>query len=146
MVVVRDVHPPRNRNWYSPEGEKIVSDIKREVISQIQIKHPNVLSILGVSYSAEHPLSIITSFIPNGDALSFLMGLPMARRAGSMLKIVSKLFRLFLCRAQDSLVIARRYCFCFGLSAYDESTHHTWRSSWCSCRQVPIDLSNYILT
>ncbi|KAF8292356.1 kinase-like protein, partial [Clavulina sp. PMI_390] len=63
----------------------------REIISQIQIRHPNVLPILGVSSGPRHPLSIITPFLRNGNALGFLATLPLQRRFSVFADIASAL-------------------------------------------------------
>ncbi|KAF8296927.1 kinase-like protein [Clavulina sp. PMI_390] len=96
-VIARDTRPPPSNSWFSPDGARILSVrffvgfeppelslniihpqvIRREIISQIQIRHPNVIPILGVSSSPNHPLSIITPFVPNGSALGFLPGVLM---------------------------------------------------------------------
>ncbi|KAF8307233.1 kinase-like protein, partial [Clavulina sp. PMI_390] len=65
--------------------------IRREIVSLIQIRHPNVLPILGISSSSGHPLSIITPFASNGNALEFLEELPAERRVDAMLGIVTNI-------------------------------------------------------
>ncbi|KAF8310625.1 kinase-like protein, partial [Clavulina sp. PMI_390] len=63
--------------------------IRREIISQIQIQHRNVLPILGISSSVDHPLSIVTPFAVNGNAFSYLTRLKPLQRPGVMIKLVS---------------------------------------------------------
>ncbi|KAF8298208.1 kinase-like protein [Clavulina sp. PMI_390] len=74
-VIVRDARPPDNGNWESLEGLKILSAIRREVVTQIRLQHPNILSVLGVSKSHAYPLSIITPLADNGCALEYLHNL-----------------------------------------------------------------------
>ncbi|KAF8294454.1 kinase-like protein, partial [Clavulina sp. PMI_390] len=62
--------------------------IQREVISQMQIQHPNVLPILGITSCDNHPLAIVTSFAANGNALSYLLGLEPPERPAVMIKII----------------------------------------------------------
>ncbi|KAF8312868.1 kinase-like protein, partial [Clavulina sp. PMI_390] len=62
-----------------------------EILSQIQIKHPNVISILGISSDDLHPLSIITPLAHNSNALQYLKRLDQDRRAGAMLDIVTNI-------------------------------------------------------
>ncbi|KAF8307229.1 kinase-like protein [Clavulina sp. PMI_390] len=88
-VVARDLLKPRNRDWSSSEGLEIQMAIRREIISQIQIWHPNVLPICGISSGPDHPLSIITPFAPNGNAFKFLSGVPADSRVNSMLGILT---------------------------------------------------------
>ncbi|KAF8319972.1 kinase-like protein [Clavulina sp. PMI_390] len=66
-----------------------MSAIRREIISQIQVHHQNVLPILGVASSDDHPLSIVTPFAVNGNAFEYLTKMELNRRAGAMLHIVS---------------------------------------------------------
>ncbi|KAF8313252.1 kinase-like protein [Clavulina sp. PMI_390] len=88
-VIARDARPPDNEDWASPEGQLILSVVRREIVSQIQIRHPNVLPILGISSDNVHPLSIITPLAPNGNAFRYLLTLNPSDRGYMMLKIVT---------------------------------------------------------
>ncbi|KAF8297816.1 kinase-like protein [Clavulina sp. PMI_390] len=85
---MREARHPESQDWTSPEGKHIVLAIQREIISQIQIKHPNVLPILGISSHEDHPLAIVTPFAANGNAFSYLTDLTSAERPAVMLKII----------------------------------------------------------
>ncbi|KAF8310690.1 kinase-like protein [Clavulina sp. PMI_390] len=87
-VVVRDARPPPAQAWTSDEGAKILSRIRREIISHIQLRHRNVLAILGIASSDEYPLSIVTPLAVNGNALSYLKRSKSSHRTDVMLKIV----------------------------------------------------------
>ncbi|KAF8313235.1 kinase-like protein, partial [Clavulina sp. PMI_390] len=63
--------------------------VRREIVSQIQIQHPNVLPILGISSDDVHPLSIITPLAPNGNAFSYLGDLDPSQRGRALLNILS---------------------------------------------------------
>ncbi|KAF8294458.1 kinase-like protein, partial [Clavulina sp. PMI_390] len=43
-----------------------------EIVTQIQVQHPNILPILGVSCSEDYPLSIVAPLAANGNALRYL--------------------------------------------------------------------------
>ncbi|KAF8317450.1 kinase-like protein, partial [Clavulina sp. PMI_390] len=67
--------------------------VRREIISQIHVQHPNILPILGISSDEKHPLSIITPFAQNGNAFQYLTGLAardMSRKTIAMFKIMSQ--------------------------------------------------------
>ncbi|KAF8310704.1 kinase-like protein [Clavulina sp. PMI_390] len=88
-VALREAHPPENGDWTSSEGHRIVMAIRREIVSQIQIHHPNILPILGVSCTNDHPLSIITPLAVNGNAIRYLSSLDVpTQRAAATLNIV----------------------------------------------------------
>ncbi|KAF8313211.1 hypothetical protein DL93DRAFT_1180200 [Clavulina sp. PMI_390] len=87
-VIARDARPPENLNWASPDGKLILSAVRREIVSQIQIHHPNVLPILGISSDEVHPLSIIAPLAPNGNAFRYLTMLDQSNRGLAMLEIV----------------------------------------------------------
>ena len=52
--------------------------IRREIIALRQLSHPNVLQLIGVYADSEHPLSIITRWLDNGTAKSYLKQDPAA--------------------------------------------------------------------
>ncbi|KAF8300165.1 kinase-like protein [Clavulina sp. PMI_390] len=87
-VIVRDTRPPEDQDWTSTEGVKTISAIRREIISQIQIHHRNVLPILGIASSDTHPLSIITPLAANGNALRYLSNKDAPQRVGPLLQII----------------------------------------------------------
>ncbi|KAF8313209.1 kinase-like protein [Clavulina sp. PMI_390] len=65
-----------------------LKSIRREIVSQIQIHHPHVLPILGISTDKVHPLSIITPIAPKGNAFRYLTMLDSSKRGAAMLEIV----------------------------------------------------------
>ncbi|KAF8310706.1 kinase-like protein, partial [Clavulina sp. PMI_390] len=62
--------------------------IQREIMSQIQIQHRNVLPVLGISSDHHHPLAIVTPFAANGNAISYLTGLEMSEQPAAMFRII----------------------------------------------------------
>ncbi|KAF8310783.1 hypothetical protein DL93DRAFT_1571358 [Clavulina sp. PMI_390] len=87
-VIARDIRPPESRNWATKNGARILLAIAREISLQSQVKHRNILPILGISTSELHPLSIITPLVPNGSAPEYLDLVSLLMRPAAMLRIV----------------------------------------------------------
>jgi hypothetical protein len=80
--------------------------VRRQVIAHLQIRHPNILPLLGVTSGADHPLSVITPFAGQGHALQFLLGMDRGDRASVLLRIVGG--AIFYQRAQAAYPSTRR--------------------------------------
>ncbi|KAF8308007.1 kinase-like protein [Clavulina sp. PMI_390] len=82
VVICRDIKPPEQGEWGSPDGEHVLLAIKREISLHCGLKHDHILPIIGISTSEFHPLSIITPYADKGSAPKYLCSLePMARPA-----------------------------------------------------------------
>jgi hypothetical protein len=100
-VVVRDARPPEGKDWSSPAGKHILRLVRRQVIAHLQLSHPNILPLLGVTSTLDangstcesgihgHPLSVVTPLADRGHALKYLGGMDRGERPVTFLKIVS---------------------------------------------------------
>jgi len=61
--------------------------VRRQVIAHLQIHHPNVLPLIGVTTGVDHPLSVITPFAGQGHALRFLTDMDRGDRPSAVLRI-----------------------------------------------------------
>ncbi|KAF9508492.1 hypothetical protein BS47DRAFT_216845 [Hydnum rufescens UP504] len=53
-----------------------LQEIRREIITHRQLKNRNILELLGIFKSDQHPLTIITPWMENGEALKYLKAHP----------------------------------------------------------------------
>lgn len=91
-VAVRDVQLPEGRHdWTSFTGRRIRQQVQREVLTHLQLNHPNILPLLGVVCDRKVegcPLSMVTPFAEGGNALDYLRG-NRASKPRSFFEIVS---------------------------------------------------------
>lgn len=83
------LHFTRRFDWCkTTDGLNCAQLVRRQVIAHLQIRHPNILPLLGVTGGADHPLSVITPFAGQGHALRFLRGMDRGDRPSALLRIV----------------------------------------------------------
>lgn len=74
LVVLRDIRLPGENDV--PKLWSVRKLIRREIIAQRQLQHPNILSLVGIFRDSKHPLSIVTPWIEQGHVKLYLPSHP----------------------------------------------------------------------
>lgn len=142
VEVALRMHDPPKPMWSSQNGKDLiqvrwaflfilysqlefpVQQIHREIITHRQLSHPNVLPFLGVLRGRDHPLVIVTPYLPNGNAVNYIKN---HYTPQSFMKIVSLYQRSSLNATPNACLLGFGHKQSTELSSFNSTSSHSWR-------------------